>query len=56
MVDSVLDDVPGIGPGRKKKLIKQFGSLKRIRAASEEELAEVVPAGVAEDLYEALHE
>lgn len=56
MVDSILDDVPGIGPGRKKRLIKRFGSLKRIRAATEEELAEVVPAGVAEELYAALHE
>ncbi len=55
MVDSVLDDVPGIGPGRKKKLIKRFGSLKRIRAATEEELAEVVPTAVAEELYAALH-
>lgn len=56
MVDSILDDVPGIGPGRKKKLIKRFGSLKRIREASEEELAEVVPATVAEDLFAVLHE
>ena len=56
MVDSILDDVPGIGPGRKKLLIRKFGSLKRIRAASEEELAEVVPSSVAEDLYAALHE
>ncbi|MBT8198542.1 MAG: excinuclease ABC subunit UvrC, partial [Acidimicrobiia bacterium] len=29
MVDSILDDVPGIGPGRKKKLMRRFGSLKR---------------------------
>lgn len=56
MVDSILDDVPGIGPGRKKQLIRRFGSLKRIRAATEEELAEVVPSSVAEDLYAALHE
>ena len=55
MVDSVLDDVPGVGHGRKKALIRRFGSLKKIRAASQEELAEVVPTGVAQALFEALH-
>ncbi len=38
---SRLDDVPGIGPKRKKELLKNFGSLKRIREASVEELAAV---------------
>jgi excinuclease ABC subunit C len=38
---SQLDDVPGIGPKRKKALLKRFGSLKGIAAASVEELAEV---------------
>jgi excinuclease ABC subunit C len=55
MVDSVLDDVTGIGPKRKRALLRHFGSLKKIRAASEEDLAEVVPGGVASDLYAALH-
>ncbi len=55
MVDSVLDGVPGVGPTRKKRLLRTFGSLKRIRAADVEQLAEVVPAAVAADLYEALH-
>ena len=55
MVDSLLDEIPGIGPKRKKDLLKQFGSLKRIRAASTEELAGVVPETVANDLYAALH-
>jgi excinuclease ABC subunit C len=55
MVDSILDDVPGIGPTRKKALLRHFGSLKKMRGASEEELAGVVPAGVATDLYETLH-
>ena len=56
MVDSVLDEVPGIGPTRKKALIRRFGSLKRIRAAGLDELAEVVPEGVAGTLYAALHD
>ncbi|MGD2101291.1 MAG: excinuclease ABC subunit UvrC [Acidimicrobiia bacterium] len=55
MVDSALDDVVGIGPKRKKDLLKHFGSLKKIRAASEEDLSEVVPSGVASELYASLH-
>jgi excinuclease ABC subunit C len=55
MVDSLLDDVPGIGPKRKRDLLRYFGSLKRIRAAQLDDLAEVVPGKVAGDLYAALH-
>jgi excinuclease ABC subunit C len=55
MVDSVLDEVPGIGPKRKKDLLKRFGSLKKLREAGAESLAEVVPRNVADDLYAALH-
>jgi excinuclease ABC subunit C len=55
MVDSVLDAVPGVGPARKRALLKRFGSLKRIREADLEALGEVVPAGVAQALYAALH-
>ena len=56
MVDSVLDDVKGIGAGRKKALIRRFGSVKRMREAEIDDLAEVVPDKVASDLYDALHE
>ena len=55
MVDSILDEVPGVGPKRKKDLLRHFGSLKKMRAATEEELGEVVPGQVASDLYSALH-
>jgi len=55
MVDSILDDVEGIGPKRKKELIKHFGSLKKMRSASREELGEVLPGQVASELYAALH-
>ena len=55
MVDSVLDEVAGIGPKRKKDLLKHFGSLKQMRSATEEELTAVVPGQVASDLYAALH-
>jgi excinuclease ABC subunit C len=56
MVDSILDDVPGIGPGRKKALIRRFGSVKKMREADVSTLSEVVPDTVASDLYQALHE
>jgi len=56
MVDSILDDVPGVGQSRKKALIRRFGSVKRMREASEADLANVVPDRVAAVLYEALHE
>ncbi len=38
-VHSVLDDIPGIGPARRKALMKGFSSLEEIKAAGEEELA-----------------
>ena len=55
MVDSILDEVPGIGPKRKKELLRSFGSLKKMREAPKEDLARVVPEKVAADLYAALH-
>jgi len=51
---SVLDDVPGIGPARRKALLKHFGSLKRIRAASRDELAAVLSQPLAKTLFETL--
>jgi excinuclease ABC subunit C len=38
---SQLDEIPGIGPAKKKLLLKEFGSLKRIRAATVEQLCQV---------------
>lgn len=38
---SLLDSVPGIGPRRKRELLRKFGSVQRIREASAEELASV---------------
>ena len=45
MLVSMLDDVPGLGETRRKALMKQFGSLKRLRAATVEELMEVPGIG-----------
>ncbi|MBO0842847.1 MAG: excinuclease ABC subunit C, partial [Nocardioides sp.] len=47
MVESLLDDVPGLGEVRRKTLLKHFGSLKKLRAASEEEIATVPGIGPA---------
>ena len=53
MIASVLDEVPGLGPARKKALMKKFGSVKKMREATLEELAATpgVPRQVAEDLH-----
>ena len=40
-LSSSLDAIPGIGPSRRKALLRHFGSVKRVRAASREELAQV---------------
>jgi excinuclease ABC subunit C len=54
MVDSILDDVPGIGPARKRALIRHFGSLKRMRTADRDDLAAIIPDAVASVLFDAL--
>ena len=41
MVESLLDDVPGLGEVRRKTLLTHFGSLRKLRAASVEEIAAV---------------
>ncbi|MEZ5094169.1 excinuclease ABC subunit UvrC [Nocardioides sp.] len=45
MVESLLDEVPGLGEVRRKTLLKHFGSLKKLRAASAQELAQVPGIG-----------
>lgn len=55
---SVLDEVPGIGPARKRALLQHFGSLTRIRAATPEELAAApkMTRAAAAAIHGALHE
>lgn len=53
---SVLDMVPGIGEKRRKKLLKEFGSLKKLKEASVEELSKIVSNEVAKNLSEYLKE
>ncbi len=52
---SILDEIEGIGPKRKKLLLKSFGNFTNLKAASIEEIAKIVPKETAEKVYEALH-
>lgn len=58
MTASVLDEVSGLGPVRKKKLLEQFGSVQNLRELTPEELESKagLPKAVAAALYRALHD
>jgi excinuclease ABC subunit C len=45
MVESLLDDVPGLGEVRRRTLVKHFGSLKKLREAELDEIAQVPGIG-----------
>jgi excinuclease ABC subunit C len=52
VIQSALDDIPGIGDKRKKVLLKHFGSLKKMKEASISEFVEAgMPKNVAETIY-----
>ena len=55
-LSSTLELIPGIGEVRKKELLKKFGSLKKIKEASLEDLSEIVGNDVATKLKEYLKE
>jgi excinuclease ABC subunit C len=57
MTASALDDIPGLGETRRKALLRHFGSLKRLAAATPEEIAEVPGVGrrTAETVLAALN-
>jgi excinuclease ABC subunit C len=46
-VHSAFDDLPGVGPKRKRELLKVFGSIKRVRDAPVEQIAAVPGIGPA---------
>ena len=48
---SKLDLIDGVGPKRRNELLKKFGSVKSISAASVEELTQVVPKNIAESIF-----
>src|SRR5436190_1714296 len=57
MTKSVLDDVPGLGPTRKKRLVKELGGVGAVKQATLEELEALpwLPEKVAHALHEKLH-
>jgi excinuclease ABC subunit C len=57
MTRSALDGIPGLGDTRKKRLLREFGSVKRVRDATLEEIVAVkgMTRPVSEAVYRALH-
>lgn len=56
-IQSVLDDIEGVGPKRKQQLMKHFGSVKKIREASELQLQEAgLPPKLAESIFKHFQE
>jgi excinuclease ABC subunit C len=57
MTKSVLDDVPGLGPTRKKRLVKELGGVKAVREASLEDLLALrwLPDNVGRAVFQAIH-
>ena len=54
---SVLDDIPGLGPKRRKQLVSAFGSVAKVKEAGVEQLAELPGFGpaLAQKIYDTLH-
>lgn len=56
IIQSTLDIIPGVGDKRKKQLLKYFGSLKKLKEATVEEIVQSgMPLKVAHTIYDALH-
>ena len=53
----MLDDIPGIGPARRKALMKAFSNIGDIKEATVEELVQSpgIPGNVAEEIYSFFH-
>jgi excinuclease ABC subunit C len=58
MTTSVLDGVPGLGPTRKRRLVKELGGIRAVRSAALEDLLALpwLPDAVARALYSQLHD
>ena len=52
---SVLDKIPGVGEKRRQQLLKHFKTVKAVKAASLEQLQEVVPKNTAQAVYDYFH-
>ena len=55
MRTSALDDIPGVGEKRRSQLLRQFKSIKAIRAASLEDLQKALPKNAAQAVYQHFH-
>jgi excinuclease ABC subunit C len=53
-IQTGLENIPGVGPRTAQKLLRRFGSVAQIRSASVEQIAKVVPRGLAERVSERL--
>jgi excinuclease ABC subunit C len=55
--ESIFDELPGVGPARRRALLRHFGSAERFLAATQEELEGVpgIPAKTARSIYAQLH-
>ena len=56
-VRSVLDEIPGVGPNRRKALMKHFGSIEEIKNADVDTFLSVpeIPRNIAEEIYSFFH-
>ena len=54
-IKSLLDDVEGIGPKRRKDLLRKFGSITKIKEATDEVLSTIIPKNVIITLREFLN-
>ena len=52
---SQLDNIPGVGEARKKKLLQHFGTVTAVKQADVEQLAAVVPRAAAQAVYDRFH-
>lgn len=52
---SILDEIEGIGPTRKKELLKHFGNFRNIKEATLTQLIDILPEEVAKRVYEMFH-
>ena len=56
-LESLLEDIPGLGPARRRELLKSFGGLQGVRQASVEDLAKVrgISRPLAESIFETMN-
>lgn len=57
-VHSILDDIPGIGPKRRKAIMKHFPTMDELKSADVEKIAKIdeIPLNVAQDIYNFFHQ